>query len=139
MHLRERRKRTVGGALRQVAERERLGARQAGAAELLVGRLHKACGRQAEPGARKERAHAAEDRRRRLSGELLVDDRLGERAEDARRLLQLEAEGTDGVDDAGEGRVRFPYLSHGSLRIEAQRTVALDGAALRLRTLDRQQ
>ena len=93
--------RRASGSRRPCARRarsrsdEQLRAREAGAAQLLVGGAQDLLGRRAVVRAREERAHAREDRRRGLAGELLVDDRLGERDEDARRLLELERERAD--------------------------------------------
>src|SRR5207249_4505126 len=80
---------------RKVAQREELRAREAGGTELLVGDAQHLLRRGALVRAREERAHAREDRRGGLGGQLLVDDRLRKHGEDARRLLELHAEGAD--------------------------------------------
>jgi hypothetical protein len=71
-----------------------------------------------------ERAQPREDRRRGPSDELLVDDRLGERAEQVGRALQLQAERTDGVDQPGERRVGGAQVRERRRGIEAIRSAA---------------
>src|SRR5208282_2704160 len=75
--------------------------------------------------ARKERAQACEDRGRSLAVELLVDDRLSERGENARRRLKLHAKRPDLVDDAREHRIRGAQVHDGEARIKAKHTVAI--------------
>ena len=92
-------------------------------------------------GARKERAHAREDRRRGLAGELLVDDRLCERDEQAARPFELHAKGARGIDDARERGVGRAQVRERGAGIEAERTVAVEQPelAVSLRTFDREQ
>src|SRR5206468_13104514 len=115
-----------GGVPRAVPQREELRPREPGGTEARVGGAQDALGRRTFVGAREERAHAREDRGRGFARELLVDDRLGERAEDAGGSLEVEVKGANGVDHPGErdvGRAqvldRYPW-------IEAERAVAVE-------------
>src|SRR5690348_858296 len=71
-------------------------------------------------GARIERLDAAPDRGRSLVGELLVDDRLGQRAEHAARCLELHTERADRVDHRGERRIGLAQVSDRARRPEAE-------------------
>ena len=110
-------------------------------AELFVGSAQDLLGRGTFVRAREERAHAREDRRRGLAGELLVDDRLRERDEDARRSLEPHAKGADGVDDAREPRVGRAQVLDRNARIEAEARRRRRKGALpvRPRAFDREQ
>ena len=118
------------GSARQVAQRKHLRARQAGAAELCVGGTQDLLCRWALVGARKKRTQAREDRRRGLAGELLVDDRLGEHGEGVRRLLELHAKRTDGVDETRERSIRGAQMLDRNARIESERAVAVEESRL---------
>ena len=91
--------------------------------------------------AREERAHAREDRRGGLGGQLLVDDRLRKHGEDARRLLELHAEGADRVDEPRECRVGRAQVLDRHARIEAERAVAIEelGLPADVRAFDREE
>ena len=60
--------------------------------------------------AREQRLHAREDRRRRLAGQLLVDDRLRQRQEQARRAIDPHAKRPDGVDEPRQRGVRVAQV-----------------------------
>src|SRR5581483_1969083 len=55
-----------------------------------------------------------------LVGELLIDDRFGQRAEQAARCLQLHGERPDGADHLGQCRVGLPQMGDGAFGIEAE-------------------
>src|SRR5690242_12110476 len=76
--------------------------------------------RETQPGARIERFDAAVDGGRGLVGKLLVDDRFGERAEQAARGLQLHGERPDGADHLGQRGVGRAQMSDGAFGIEAK-------------------
>src|SRR5207244_8700285 len=140
MDLGERGELPVGGPAREVAQREELRAREAGPAELRVRDAQELPGRGPFVRARKERTQTREDRRRSLAGELLVDYRLRERAEEAGRLPELHAKGADGVDDARERPVGRTQVLDRDPGIEAERAVAgEEGRAVRRRALDREE
>ena len=76
-------------------------------------------------GAWKQRPHAREDRRGGLAGELLVDDRLGQRHKQARRGLQLHRERADRVDEPRHAPGPSAQMRHAPRLVEAERAVAL--------------
>src|SRR6202043_345216 len=65
-------------------------------------------------------AEPRENRRRGLSGQLLIDDRLSQRAKDARRADQLKAKRADCVDDARQGLVASAQVIDRGRRLETE-------------------
>ncbi len=66
------------------------------------------------------------DRRRGFPGELLIDDRLDERAEEARRILELHAERTDLVDEPPHRGIAVAKMLNGDCRVVAEHAVTLE-------------
>src|SRR6185437_5611601 len=104
----------------EVLDGQYLCPRQAAAAQMLIRRLQDMARREAVLGAREQRFDAAVDGCRGLVRELLVDDRLGERAEQAARGFELHRERADGSDDRSERRIGGLEMANRLLRIEAE-------------------
>ena len=134
MRLVERRQLAAMDAAGEVLDGQHLGARQAAAAQVLVGGLQDMARREAILRAREQRLDPAVDRRRGLVRELLVDDRLGQRAEQAARGFELHRERSDGGDDRAERRIGGLEMPDRLLRIEAELS---HGAGRDPRTEDR--
>src|SRR5215472_12709274 len=107
----------VGGPAREIAQREHLRARQAGAAQLFVRGVEDPLG--CRLALRKQRANAGVDRRRRFARELLIDDRSGERDKNT-RAARRDPKRTDRIDDASEHRIGGAQVLQRGVRIEAQ-------------------
>ena len=67
-----------------------------------------------------ERFDAAVDGGRGLVGKLLVDDRFGQRAEQAARGFELHGERPDRADHLGQRRIGLAQMGDGALGIEAE-------------------
>jgi hypothetical protein len=63
---------------------------------------------------------------RRLAGQLLIDDRLGECREQAGRGLEFHAEGAGGIDEPRQRGIRFAQMGDGRLRVEPEGAVAIE-------------
>ena len=100
-------------------------------------------GREPLERARKQRLDAREDRRRCLAGQLLVDDRLRQREEQARRAIDPHAKRSDAVDEPRERGVGVAQVCDRRDRVIAElsrgqlgRGGAVESCAV---ALDRQQ
>src|SRR6185437_85901 len=113
-------------APRQIADRQELRLRETRAAQLRVAGLDDLCRGRRLMRLRIERAEPREDRSRSLGVKLLIDDRLGEGDEDARRAPDLHTKRADRVDETPKRWIGVAQIVEREGRIERQHAVALE-------------
>ena len=94
----------------EVLEIRELLSREPGGAQRLVGRRHQLGGCRRTIAV--QGVHAAEDRRRRLPRQLLIDDRPNERVEVRSFAARLQPAWSDAVDHGRENRIDAPEMTN---------------------------